>query len=46
LAGEDFSMAECALTTWPYSAAWGCYPAGGLGVILLIVLILLLLNRV
>lgn len=32
--------------TWPYSAGWGYYPSGGLGVILLIVLILVLLGRV
>jgi hypothetical protein len=34
-----------ALPSWPYSAAWGPYPAGGLGVVLLIVLILVLLGR-
>jgi hypothetical protein len=35
-----------ALPTWPYSGAWGYYPAGGLGLILIIVLILVLLGRV
>jgi len=30
---------------WPYSAGWGYYPSGGLGLVLLIVLILLLLRR-
>lgn len=35
-----------ALPTWPYSANWGYYPAGGLGTILVIVLILALLGRV
>lgn len=35
-----------ALPTWPYSAGWGYYPAGGLGTILVIVLILLLLGVV
>ena len=35
---------------WPYNTAWtnygwGYYPAGGLGLILLIVLILILLGR-
>lgn len=35
-----------ALPTWPYSANWGYYPAGGLGTILIIVLILALLGRV
>ena len=33
------------LPTWPYSAAWGFYPSGGLGIVLLIVLILLLTRR-
>jgi hypothetical protein len=31
-----------ALPTWPYSAGWGFYPSGGLGLVLLIVLILAL----
>jgi Protein of unknown function (DUF3309) len=35
-----------ALPTWPYSAGWGYYPSGLLGIILLIVLILVLLGRV
>jgi hypothetical protein len=35
-----------ALPTWPYSTAWGYYPSGGLGLILLIVLILALIGRV
>jgi hypothetical protein len=34
-----------ALPAWPYSAGWGLYPAGGLGVILLVILILVLLGR-
>ena len=33
-----------ALPTWPYSAGWGFYPAGGLGTILIILLILALLG--
>ena len=33
-----------ALPTWPYSTEWGYYPAGGLGTILIIVLILVLLG--
>ncbi len=33
-----------ALPSWPYSAAWGYYPSGGLGTILIIVLILILLG--
>jgi hypothetical protein len=34
------------LPTWPYSAGWGYYPSGGLGLILIIVLILVLMGRV
>jgi hypothetical protein len=34
-----------ALPTWPYSAEWGYYPGGGLGLILVIVLILALMGR-
>lgn len=34
-----------ALPRWPYSAGWGYYPSGGLGLILLIIIILLLLGR-
>ena len=34
-----------ALPTWPYSAEWGYYPSGGLGLILLILIIVLLLGR-
>jgi len=29
------------LPTWPYSSGWGYYPAGGLGVILVVALVLL-----
>lgn len=35
-----------ALPTWPHSAEWGPFPAGGLGLILLVVLILLLVGRI
>jgi hypothetical protein len=35
-----------ALPTWPYSAGWGYYPSGGLGLILIVVLVLLLLGRI
>jgi hypothetical protein len=34
-----------ALPTWPYSTGWGYYPASGLGLILLIIIILALLGR-
>jgi hypothetical protein len=35
-----------ALPTWPYSAGWGYYPSGGLGLVLIILLILVLLGRI
>ena len=35
-----------ALPTWPYSAGWGYYPGGLLGIILIVVLVLLLLGRI
>jgi len=31
-----------ALPAWPYSHAWGYYPSGGLGLILLVVIIVML----
>jgi sterol desaturase/sphingolipid hydroxylase (fatty acid hydroxylase superfamily) len=34
-----------ALPTWPYSRAWGYYPSGGLGLIVVVVLVLLLAGR-
>ncbi len=34
-----------ALPTWPYSASWGYYPSGGLGLVLLIVVILAVTGR-
>jgi uncharacterized protein DUF3309 len=30
-----------ALPTWPYSAHWGYYPTGGVGLLLLIVIVLI-----
>jgi hypothetical protein len=35
-----------ALPTWPYSAGWGYYPSGGLGLVVVILLILILMGRV
>ena len=29
-----------ALPSWPYSTGWGYYPAGGLGVVLLVIVVL------
>ena len=34
-----------ALPLWPYSASWGYFPSGGLGLILLIVIILAVTGR-
>ena len=34
-----------ALPTWPYSASWGYFPSGGLGLIVVILLILALTGR-
>lgn len=34
-----------ALPTWPYSAGWGYYPSGGLGLVLLVVIILAVMGR-
>lgn len=39
------ALLTLSLPTWPYSAAWGVYPSGGLGIVLLIVLMLLLSRR-
>ena len=34
-----------ALPAWPYSTGWGYYPSGGFGLLLIVVLVLLLVNR-
>ncbi len=33
------------LPVWPYSGAWGYYPSGGLGLVVLILIILLVAGR-
>jgi hypothetical protein len=33
------------LPAWPYSAGWGYYPSGGLGLLLLVLIVLLLVDR-
>ena len=33
-----------ALPTWPYSAGWGYYPSGGLGLIVLILILMAVLR--
>jgi hypothetical protein len=35
-----------ALPTWPYSAGWGYYPGGGLGLVLIVVIVLALAGRI
>ena len=35
-----------ALPTWPYSAGWGYYPTGGVGLILIILVVLLVAGYV
>ncbi len=35
-----------ALPSWPYSAGWGYFPSGGLGLILLILIILAVMGRI
>jgi hypothetical protein len=35
-----------ALPTWPYSAGWGYYPSGGVGLLLLIIIVLLVAGRI
>jgi hypothetical protein len=35
-----------ALPAWPYSNAWGYYPSGGVGLLLVIVVVLLLAGRI
>jgi hypothetical protein len=34
-----------AIPTWPHSANWGYFPAGGLGLVLIILIILVVLGR-
>jgi len=35
-----------ALPTWPYSAGWGYYPSGGVGLLLVILIVLLVAGRI
>jgi uncharacterized protein DUF3309 len=35
-----------AFPVWPYSASWGYFPSGGLGIVLLILVVLLVARRV
>lgn len=33
------------LPAWPYSAAWGFYPSGVVGLVVLVLVVLLLMGR-
>ena len=33
------------LPTWPYSTGWGYYPSGGVGLLLIILVIVLLMDK-
>jgi hypothetical protein len=33
------------LPMWPYSSGWGYYPSGGLGLIVVILIVLMLVDR-
>lgn len=35
-----------ALPTWPYSAGWGYYPSGGVGLVLIILIVLAVMGRI
>jgi hypothetical protein len=35
-----------AIPSWPYSRSWGYGPSGGIGVVLLVILILVLMQRI
>ncbi|MBZ5600866.1 MAG: DUF3309 domain-containing protein [Acidobacteriia bacterium] len=39
-----FLLLLALLPAWPYSAGWGYYPSGGLGLLLLLVLVLLFIR--
>lgn len=34
------------LPTWPYSVGWGYFPSGGLGVVLVVLLLLVFMERI
>ena len=38
-------LLSLSLPTWPYSAGFGYYPSGGLGILLIVLLVLLLSGR-
>jgi hypothetical protein len=34
------------LPAWPYSAGWGYYPSGGLGLLLVILIVLIVAKKI
>ena len=34
------------LPTWGYSSGWGMYPSGGLGLVLVVVIVLIVLDKI
>lgn len=34
-----------ALPAWPYSSAWGYYPSGGLGLVVIVLIVLVVMGR-
>ena len=42
LLARIIALIVVSLPAWPYRAGRGCYPPGGLGILLLVVLVLLL----
>lgn len=35
-----------AVPAWPHSRNWGYYPSGGLGLVVVVLVVLLLMNRI
>ncbi len=35
-----------ALPAWPYSAGWGYYPSGTVGLVVIVLVVLLLMGRI
>jgi hypothetical protein len=33
------------LPTWPYSSGWGYYPSGGIGLLLVILILLIVMDK-
>jgi hypothetical protein len=41
-----FALLLGALPAWPHSRNWGYYPSSGLGVVLVVLVVLVLMNRI